>query len=128
MTKRASRKTKLAGQVGARIYVLRMERGFTLRQLAEAADCSLATVCNIESGVSGGTTTILRRIARALRVELFDLFNVDTHTDDVGYVLERMRKDPGALRLVSELVKNPLALSKMRAGSSVPVRASGGFV
>jgi len=105
-----------------------MERGFTLRQLAEAADCSLATVCNIESGVSSGTTTILGRIALALRVKPFDLFNVNTQTDDVGYVLERTRVDPGALRLAAKLLENPDALSKMRAGSSVPVRASGGFV
>lgn len=122
MSRTKTRNNKLATQVGARIYVLRMERGFTLRELAEAAGCSLATVCNIESGVSGGTTTILRRIARALRVELFDLFNVDTHTDDVGYVLERTRVDPGALRLAAKLLENPDALSKMRAGSSVPVR------
>lgn len=122
MSRTKARNNKLATQVGARIHVLRMERGFTLRILAEAADCSLATVCNIESGISGGTTTILRRIARALRVELFDLFNINTQTDDAGYVLERTRVDPGALRLVSELVKNPQALSKMRAGSSVPVR------
>lgn len=123
MPRTKARNNKLATQVGARIHVLRMERGFTLRILAEAADCSLATVCNIESGISGGTTRILRRIARALRVELFDLFNVDTHTDDVGYVIERMRKDPDALRLAAKLLENPNALSKMRAGSSVPVRA-----
>ena len=123
MPKQASRNTNLATQVGARILVLRMERGFTLRKLAEAADCSLTTVCNIESGISGGTTTILRRIALALRVKPFDLFNVDTHTDDVGYVIERMRKDPDALRLAAKLLENPEALSKMRAGSSVPVRA-----
>ncbi len=99
MSRQVSRKPKLAGQVGARILFLRMERGFSVRTLAKAAGCSLATICNVESGVSGGTTRILRRIAIALRVELFELFNVDTETDDVGYILERIRLDPGALQL-----------------------------
>lgn len=102
MSRPASRKTKLAGQVGARILFLRMERGFSVRTLAKMAGCSLATICNVESGVSGGTTPILQRIAIALRVKLFDIFNVDTQTDDVGYILERMRLDPGALQLASK--------------------------
>jgi len=101
MPRPASRKTKLAGQVGARILFLRMERGFSVRILAKRAGCSLATICNVESGVSAGTTPILQRIAIALRVELFELFNIDTQTDE-GYILERIRLDPGVLQLVSK--------------------------
>ncbi len=116
------RNTKLANQVGARIHVLRMERGFTLRKLAEASDCSLETIVRVESGRTGSTTRILRRIAMALRVELFDLFNVDTHTDDAGYVVERMRVDKGAMQLAQHLLANPELFSKLRTGSSVPAR------
>lgn len=96
--------TRLATQIGARIRVLRMERGFSVRKLAEVAGCSISTICNVESGVSGGTTRVLQRIAIALRVELVDLFNVDAQTDNVGYILERLRIDPGALQLASELL------------------------
>lgn len=122
MPRPKAQNNKLANQVGARIHVLRMERGFSVRKLAEVAGCSIATICNVESGVSGGTTTILRRIALALRVELFDLFNVDTHSDDAGYVLERIRIDKGAMQLAQHLLANPVLLSKMRTGSSVPAR------
>jgi transcriptional regulator with XRE-family HTH domain len=100
-----------------------MERGFSLRKLAEVSGCSLQTICNVESGISGGTTTVLRQIARALQVRLFDLFNVNTQTDDVGFVLERIRVDPDALRLTAKLCTDRKALSKMRTGSSVPIGA-----
>jgi transcriptional regulator with XRE-family HTH domain len=102
MSRRKSRNSKLASQVGARIRVLRMERGFTVRKLAELAECSLQCICNLESGISQGTTTTMKKIARALRVELFDLFNVDTHNDDLGWMVEKMRHDPKLVGLVRE--------------------------
>jgi transcriptional regulator with XRE-family HTH domain len=101
MSKRKSRNSKLASQVGARIRVIRMERGFTVHNLAELAKCSLQCICNLESGISQGTTTTLQKIARALRVQVFDLFNVDTH-DDLGWMVESMRHDPQLLQLVRE--------------------------
>lgn len=102
MSRRKSLSSKLSSQVGARIRVLRMERGFTVHQLAEQAKCSLQCICNLESGISQGTTTTLQKIARALRVKPFDLFNVDTHNDDLGWMVEKMRHDPQLLQLVRE--------------------------
>lgn len=121
MPSQKSRNGTLAGQVGARVFALRLERGLTVRKLAEIADCSVQTVCNVESGISGGTTTTLRKIALALRVELFDLFNVDVQTDDMGYVIEKMRHDSALLRLVlDKFDRNPSPVV-LRARSSVPV-------
>ena len=120
MSRAKSRNSKLATQVGARIHVLRMERGFSVRKLAEMAECSIQSICNVESGIHGGSTTTLRKIARALKVELFDLFNVDTQTDDLGYVVEKMRHDPSVLRLVLTKLDRSQLPPVLRSGSSAP--------
>ena len=120
MSRAKSRNSKLATQIGARIRVLRMERGFSVRKFAEMAKCSAQSVCHVESGISGGSTTTLLKIARALKVELFDLFNVDAQTDDRGYVIEKMRQDPKVLRLVLTKLDRTQLPAVLRSRSSVP--------
>jgi len=97
-----------------------MERGLSVRKFAEIAKCSAQSVCNVESGISGGSTTTLQKIARALKVELFDLFNVDTQTDDRGYVIEKMRQDPKVLRLVQTKLDRAQLPPVLRSRSSAP--------
>jgi len=115
-----SRTNKLASQIGARIRVLRMERGLSVRKLAEVSKCSIQGICNVESGLSGGSMMTLQKIARALKVEVFDLFNVDTQTDDIGYIIENMRQDPEILRCASASLACMKLPAALRSGSSVP--------
>ncbi|HRI68986.1 MAG TPA: hypothetical protein PK156_32370, partial [Polyangium sp.] len=44
-------------------------------------------------------------VARALRLQPFDLLNYDTQLDDLGYLIEMMRRDPKVLRLVRRRIK-----------------------
>lgn len=89
-----------AACVGARIRFLRMERGLTGRKLAELAKCSASNIPLIELGRSSIQMNNLRKIARALQVEPFDLLNHDPESDDIGYIIEKMRHDPATRRLV----------------------------
>ncbi len=44
-------------------------------------------------------------VGRALRLQPFDLLNYDTQLDDLGYLIEMMRRDPKVLRLVRRRIK-----------------------
>ena len=91
---------KLVQQVGARIRFLRLELGWTLHTLAIAAESSISGLHAIETGQSMIHIHTLRRIARALRVEPFELLNLDTEIDDIAYIIEKMRQDEGVAVLV----------------------------
>jgi transcriptional regulator with XRE-family HTH domain len=92
----------IAARVGARIESLRLERGFSLRKLAKMAECSISTVSFMESGLSSITVRTLQKIARALRVEPYDLLNHTPENDDIGYIIEKMRQNPATRKLVKK--------------------------
>lgn len=86
--------------IGARIRVLRFERGLSMRALAKLSGCSQDCLVQIESGRSSITTRTMRKLAHALQVQPFDILNYDVHNDDVGYLVEKMRHDPAVLEFV----------------------------
>jgi transcriptional regulator with XRE-family HTH domain len=57
-----------------RIRKLRIARGMTIAQLADAADVSRALISQVERGLTDPSLATLRQIARVLSVPLFDLF------------------------------------------------------
>jgi transcriptional regulator with XRE-family HTH domain len=57
-----------------RIRKLRIDRGMTIAQLADAADVSRALISQVERGLTDPSLATLRQIARVLSVPLFDLF------------------------------------------------------
>ena len=89
-----------AAQVGARIQLVRLERGHSLRKLAEIAKCCPSSISLIENGRSSIRMEMLRKLALALRVEPFDLLNHDPENNDIGYIVEMMRHDPETRALV----------------------------
>ena len=91
-----------AARVGARIRFLRLERGLSGRKLAELAKCCASNIPVIEMGRSSIQLHLLRKIARALQVEPFDLLNHDPENNDIGYIIEKMRQDPATRKLVKE--------------------------
>ena len=93
---------EFVAHVGSRIQSLRLERGLSVRRLAEIAECSASTICCIELGRSSMVVSTLLKIARALQVEPFDLLNHDPENDDMGYIIEQMRQDPATHKLVKE--------------------------
>lgn len=120
MTRDKAATNDFMAHIGARIWVLRLERGLTMQSLAQSAECSAERINQIEMGRSAITTRIMVGLARALRVQPFDILNYNPQTDDLGYVIERMRHDPGALRLVRDKLERKRSSAGVRSGSSVP--------
>jgi len=87
-------------QIGARVRVLRFERGLSMLDLAKIAGCSPDGLMQIELGRSAMTIKTMRKLAHALGVRPFDILNHDTQTDDVGWFVETMRHDVNVLRFV----------------------------
>jgi transcriptional regulator with XRE-family HTH domain len=106
MPKRRPINKRFVTQVGARIRYLRLETGLSLRKLAAKAKCSADGLVQIELGRSPITSKMLLKLARGLNVKPFDLLNLDTHNDDLGYVVEKMRQDPETAMLVTGWLKS----------------------
>ena len=59
---------------GATVKRLRSERRWTQEELAARIGCARNTIARIESGNRRPSLALLERLARALKVEIADLF------------------------------------------------------
>jgi len=64
----------LQKQLGQRIASLRKNRRLTQVQLAKLLDCSVEFISLVERGVNAPSVAGLEKFARALKVEVVDLF------------------------------------------------------
>ena len=64
----------LQKRLGTRIAELRKARQLTQEQLAEAVDCSVEFISLVERGVNAPSVSGLERFAKALKVDVQDLF------------------------------------------------------
>ena len=60
--------------IGRRIKTLRMSRGVSQLDLAEAIDMSQTNLSNVESGRTASTVQVLIKISRVLNCKLADFF------------------------------------------------------
>lgn len=60
--------------VGARIRLVRLERGLSLRALSKSSHVSVGLLSEVERGLSDPSLQTLRSVAKALDTPLFDLF------------------------------------------------------
>ena len=95
----------LVVRVGMRIRKLRTEQGVSLRGFGKRARVHPFHVMAIELGQLTANTKTLRAIANALGVAPLDLLNHDTDGDDLGYLVELMRKDPDCVAKIKKKVK-----------------------
>ena len=86
--------------VGRRIRRLRMEQGVSLRDFGKRAGVHPFHVMAIELGQLAANTKTLRSIAVALGVAPLDLLNHDTDGNDLGHLVELMRKQPESVRKI----------------------------
>ena len=70
----------LQKELGARIAYLRRSRGLTQEQLAEAVDRSVEFISLVERGINAPSVSGLERFAKALKVEVRDLFDFARRT------------------------------------------------
>ncbi|HRI71513.1 MAG TPA: helix-turn-helix transcriptional regulator [Polyangium sp.] len=88
-----------------RIRKLRMEQGTSLRDFGKRAGVHPFHVMAIELGQIAANTKTLRAIANALGVKPLDLLNHDAEYDDIGYLVELMRKQPDFVEKILLKVK-----------------------
>ena len=67
---------RLKTQFGARLKLLRTEKGLTQEQLADATDLTIESISNIERGIFGPRFDNLERIAAALDMQVQQLFEL----------------------------------------------------
>lgn len=72
--------------VGPRIRALRAERQLSVRSFAGQAGLSPGLISQVERGLADPSLETLRRIAQALSVPIFSLFQQDGGTDPVRVV------------------------------------------
>lgn len=96
--------TPLQERIGRQIAALRKRRGWSQRELAEAAECSPNTVARIETAKRGLSIDLLERIATALDVPVVRLFPEGEASEASSALLERVR-DPEDLEFVRRLVE-----------------------
>ncbi|MFH1637556.1 MAG: helix-turn-helix transcriptional regulator, partial [Candidatus Woesearchaeota archaeon] len=66
---------KLQKLLGARVYELRRRVNLTQAQFAERVGVSNDTISRIERGIRSPSFDVLERIAKALDIEVLELFN-----------------------------------------------------
>lgn len=93
---------KLRESVAKQIRLLRLKRGFTQEQLAEAADLGFNYVYRLENKNLNVKIETLEKIMIALDVDIQTFFNIDKHT-----------QDPDITNLVMELESIPKVKRKI---------------
>ncbi len=68
-------KSEVAQKLGQQVRALRRERDLTQEQLAEAAHLSVNYISGVERGFYSPSLTTLAAMAKALSVEIKDLFD-----------------------------------------------------
>lgn len=67
--------TKFLAALGGRIRKLRTKKGYSLSELAYRCDFEKASLSRIELGKTNTTVLTLRKISRALDIQLNELFD-----------------------------------------------------
>jgi transcriptional regulator with XRE-family HTH domain len=79
--------------LGKNIKFLRTGKRFTQAVLAEKADISIIFLSSVERGTKYPKPDVLARIAKALEVEVFELFKGDLVPADSKKLLNQLSKD-----------------------------------
>jgi transcriptional regulator with XRE-family HTH domain len=79
--------------LGKTIKFLRFRRGLSQADLAEKADISVTFLSTIERGIKFPQPDILSKLAKALDVEVFELFKADLVPQDTQEMMSKLFED-----------------------------------
>lgn len=105
MLRRQYEENSLVFRVGIRIRKLRNEQGVSLRDFGKLSGVHPFHVMAIELGQLAANTKTLRSIAKGLGVAPLDLLNHDVENDDMGHIVELMRKNPEYVQKITLKVR-----------------------
>jgi transcriptional regulator with XRE-family HTH domain len=84
---------ELKNIVGQRIKFFRVRRQFSQADLAEKANISITFLSNIERGNNFPQTGTLCGLAKALEVEVWELFRAEEVSTEQNSLIDRISKD-----------------------------------
>lgn len=105
-------KSDINKKIGSRIKSLRVQRGLSQEKLAEAIDIATTSLSYIETGRGFMTLSTLEKLAKVLRVELSEIFQISTlQTNDEMYEyilfkLNLIKNDDEKMKLTYNILKN----------------------
>jgi transcriptional regulator with XRE-family HTH domain len=79
--------------LGKNIKFLRFRKEYSQADLAEKANISIIFLSNIERGVKFPMPEVMARIAKALEVEVFELFKTDLMPEDYKKAMSHLSED-----------------------------------
>jgi len=79
--------------LGKTIKFLRFRKGFSQADLAEKADISITFLSTIERGIKFPQPDILSKLAKALDVEVFELFKADFVDSNSKGMMSQLSED-----------------------------------
>jgi transcriptional regulator with XRE-family HTH domain len=79
--------------LGKTIKFLRFRRGLSQADLAEKSDISVTFLSTIERGLKFPQPDILSKLAKALNVEVFELFKTDIVPSDSKEMMSKLSED-----------------------------------
>jgi transcriptional regulator with XRE-family HTH domain len=108
--------------VGRRIAKWRRSAGWSQARLAEKVNLSTETISRLETGATMPSLTRLAAIARALDVDLADLFRRDENGDEHERALEHLRsrmsrRTAREIELIAVLADQILDFIRQRCGT-----------
>jgi transcriptional regulator with XRE-family HTH domain len=90
--------------LGKTIKFLRFRKGLSQADLAEKADISVTFLSTIERGIKFPQPDILSKLAKALDVEIFELFKADLVPQDSQEMMSKLSED--ITKNVSQTIAN----------------------
>ncbi|MDR3357211.1 MAG: helix-turn-helix domain-containing protein, partial [Spirochaetaceae bacterium] len=84
---------ELRAIVGQRIKFFRLRRQFSQADLAEKANISITFLSNIERGNNLPPTGTLCSLAKALNVEVWELFKPEEASNEQNSLIDRISQD-----------------------------------
>jgi transcriptional regulator with XRE-family HTH domain len=79
--------------LGKNIKFLRFRREYSQAEIDKKADISIIFLSNIERGVKFPKPEVMSRIAKALEIEVFELFKADLVPEDNKETISRLSED-----------------------------------
>ena len=105
-------KTEISQKLGKRIKYLRLQKGFSQEKLAEAINIATTSLSYIETGRGFMTLDTLEKLAKALNVDLYEIFQfttIETNENMYNYIsskLDTIKNNDEKISMVYHIVKN----------------------
>lgn len=97
-------KTELMQIIGQNLKKYREANGLTQESLAEMADISTPFYANLERGKKGMTVLVLRNLADALGVNVYNLLYDDTKSESIHNIEVLLKNKPQSFIILVEKI------------------------